>query len=54
MDSVLHHDILITITYLLTMPRSRGKYEQAEEMLRQELSLSETVWGKEHASTLMA
>jgi tetratricopeptide (TPR) repeat protein len=30
----------------------QGKYEQAEEMHRQALRLSETILGKEHPSTL--
>jgi hypothetical protein len=30
----------------------QGKHEQAEEMLRQALGLSETVLGKEHPHTL--
>jgi tetratricopeptide (TPR) repeat protein len=30
----------------------QGKYEQAEEMHRQALKLSETVLGKEHPTTL--
>jgi tetratricopeptide (TPR) repeat protein len=32
--------------------RNQGKYEQAEEILRQALRLSETVLGKEHPDTL--
>jgi hypothetical protein len=32
--------------------RDQGKYEQAEEMYRQVLGLSETVLGKEHPFTL--
>jgi hypothetical protein len=32
------------------MLRDQDKYEQAEEMLRQELRLSETALGKEHSS----
>jgi hypothetical protein len=32
----------------------QGKYEQAEEMHRQELWLSETVLGKKHPDTLMS
>ena len=38
--------------YLWPWSWHRGKYEQAEEMRRQELGLRETVLGKEHPDTL--
>jgi tetratricopeptide (TPR) repeat protein len=34
--------------------KDQGKYEQAEEMLRQALRLREMAMGKEHPSTLMS
>ena len=34
--------------------RDQGKFEQAEEILRQAFRLRETVLGKEHPDTLMA
>jgi tetratricopeptide (TPR) repeat protein len=37
---------------LATVLEGQGKYEQAEETLRQALGLYETVLGKEHPNTL--
>jgi Flp pilus assembly protein TadD len=37
---------------LATVLRDQGKYEEAEEMHRQELGSCETVLGKEHPDTL--
>jgi hypothetical protein len=34
--------------------KDQGKYEQAEELHRQELGLSGTALGKEHPSTLIS
>jgi hypothetical protein len=45
-------DTLRSINNAAAVPRGQGKYEQAEEMLRQALGLSETVLGKEHPDTL--
>jgi hypothetical protein len=39
---------------LVSVPRNQGKYEQAEEMLRQVLGLREAVLGKEHPGTPMS
>ena len=47
-----HPSTLMSMNNLAMVLRNQGKYEQAEEMHRQVLKLSETVLGKEHPSTL--
>jgi Tetratricopeptide repeat len=39
---------------LTNVLRNQGKYEEAEEIHRQTLRLSETVLGKEHPDILMS
>ena len=41
-----HPDTLMSMDNLATALRNQGKYEQAEEMIRQVLGPSETVQGK--------
>jgi tetratricopeptide (TPR) repeat protein len=43
---------LMSMSNLAIVLRAQGKYEQAEEVLRQALGLCETVLGKEHPDTL--
>jgi hypothetical protein len=43
-----HPDTLTSMNNLAGILRDQGKYEQAEEMLRQALRLRETVLGEEH------
>jgi tetratricopeptide (TPR) repeat protein len=43
---------LTSMNNLAMVLRDQGKYEQAEEIYRQALRLSETVVGKEHPDTL--
>jgi hypothetical protein len=62
--SVEHPETLPSISKLATVLRGQGKYnnvlsdqgknEEAEEMYRQALRLSETVLGKEHPPTVMS
>src|SRR5271170_2695987 len=47
-----HPETLTGMNNLASVLGGQGKYEQAEEMHRQALGLSETVLGKEHPSTL--
>jgi hypothetical protein len=47
-----HPDILTSINNPAMVLKDQGKYEQAEEMLRQVLRLSGTVLGGEHPNTL--
>ena len=50
---VLEHPLtLISMTNLAQVLSGQGKYEQAEEMHRQVLRLSEIVLGKEHHDPL--
>jgi tetratricopeptide (TPR) repeat protein len=49
-----HPSTLMSMNSLAMVLKDQGKYEQAEEMLRQALRLRETVLGKEHPSTLMS
>jgi tetratricopeptide (TPR) repeat protein len=42
----------VSTNNLATVLEGQGKYEQAEETLRQALGLYETVLGKEHPNTL--
>ena len=44
--------VLMSMNNLAIVLSDQGKYEQAEEMHRQALGLSETVLGKEHPDTL--
>jgi hypothetical protein len=46
-----HPGTLTSMNNLAGVLREQGKYEQAEEMHRQVLGLSETVLGKEHSHT---
>ena len=43
-----HPDTLTSMADLVGVPIRQGKYEQAEEMNRRALGLSETVLGKDH------
>jgi hypothetical protein len=43
-----HPSTLTSMNNLTLVLSNQGKYEEAEEMLRQSLGLSETVLGKEH------
>jgi Tetratricopeptide repeat len=49
-----HPDTLTSMNNLATVLKDQGKYEQAEEMLRQIFGLSETVLGNGYLSTLMS
>jgi Tetratricopeptide repeat len=49
-----HPSTLTSMNNLTLVLSNQGKYEEAEEMLRQSLGLSETVLGKEHPLTLMS
>jgi hypothetical protein len=43
-----HPSTLTSMNNLALVLSNQGKYEEAKEMLRQSLGLSETVLGKEH------
>jgi hypothetical protein len=47
-----HPSTLTSVSNLVAVLSDQGKYEEAEEMHRQALGLSDTVLGKEHPSTL--
>jgi hypothetical protein len=49
-----HTWALMSMNKLVNVLSNQGKYEQAGEMHRQALGLSETVLGKEHPFTLMS
>ena len=46
-----HPSTLTSMNNLVSVLKDQGKFEQAEEMLRQALGLMETVLGKEHPDT---